>query len=428
MHQFLMFLIIIVLQTRKATRHSKPIRQCLSTNMAGKYSNTTVGLCFTAFVINITFLLLLVYCKLITTPNYTDYFKHQHYKVTDIIVANEIYNIISNKTLFKYNHQNDTIKYCANFSVIYLVEGYSIFETNDWYSLMYENDNNYMIFLYYNKESYFKDYNRLITLLNRTNSHKLKLLIICGFNTSQNVGQNIMLSYMFQYEKIMLNDCNFNYITFVDQDINLYGFNETNNDIIPLNNIYDYNIILNDFYSNFLLKYNPIIGIPHRIDYDHAYQSWPKIPKQYLGYKYLKVQYFDPMIGYYSRPLLNNNFLFPLYDKYDDICWWWCAMIEQVKLRMLFPFDKYNISIMYMKMAVTNSQHGEYPKHCGDPYGNWYTKISQFSQWMQKCNINVWGKNIIKLDGIWLKEISLQKYNYTKNNPKYYFDEFIACG
>eukprot|EP01084_Bolivina_argentea_P259314 437507_1 len=59
-------------------------------------------------------------------------------------------NMISNITLFKHNHQNETIKYYDNFSVMYLVEGYSFFDTEDWYSLMYENDNNYMIFLYYN--------------------------------------------------------------------------------------------------------------------------------------------------------------------------------------------------------------------------------------------------------------------------------------
>eukprot|EP01084_Bolivina_argentea_P259315 437509_1 len=389
-------------------------------------------------ILVITFLLLPIYFYSIVNlpdlPNTMD--THTQNIITnDIILIHYSKNIISNITLFKHNHQNETIKYYDNFSVMYLVEGYSFFDTEDWYSLMYENDNNYMIFLYYNTESYIKDQDRLMKLLNRVNSHQLKLLIICGFGTSYSEGRNVMLSYMFKYEKIMLNNCNFNYIAIVDEDIRLHGFDETNNNVIHLNNIFDYNNVLNDFYSNFLMKYNPIIGLPHRID-ARGFQILPKIPKQHLGYKYMKIQEFDPMIAYYSRPLLNNNFLFPLTDKYDYKCWWYGPLIMHIKLRMLFPFDKYDAAIMYMKMAVTNPGHGSYPKGCTKPgQGSlWYT---EFSQWINKylnvntsntinCNANTW-TSFIKHNKIMLKNMSLQKYNYSKNNPKHYFDEFDLC-
>eukprot|EP01084_Bolivina_argentea_P261321 441548_1 len=267
--------------------------------------------------------------------------------------------LINNEKSFKHGHTNETIKYCG-FNVLYVTQGNSLFESPYWYKLMFKNSNNFLIFLYYNRVSYNRDKNKLLTLLNKSNKIQTKLLIIVAYDVNYYEGKNLLLSYAFKYESIMLNNCHFNYICVLDADIELHKFDEINNQKTELETETDYSLVLNDFYFNFLDKYNPLIGVPHRIDPMRTYETMPRMPQQYLGYKYVNTELFDSMIAYYSRPLINNYFLFPWYTNYDFGCYWEGEELQRLKLRMLFPFSKYMASVMYMPTAVTNPGHSQF--------------------------------------------------------------------
>eukprot|EP01083_Nonionella_stella_P004499 13034_1 len=343
----------------------------------------------------------------------------------------DIITVTYNNGSFK-PYIDDPIIFCDEFNTLYLSQGPSIFELPHWYQSLYENDHNHMIFLYYNQTSFYNDRVKLSTLLASINQRRLKLVVVGAFNCSFAEGRNILLSYAFKYEHQMLQSkCNFNYVCLLDSDLQLVQFDEKHNNLIYPQNKSDYDAILDDFYFNFLAKYLPYVGIPHRVD-PVKFATYPNIP---IGFKYATVEVFDPMIAYYYRPLINNLFLFPLYTRYDATSWWWSGHIQRMKLRMLFPFEKYNATIMYMKTAVLNSEHSPYPRGL---YGLCEAIYPLFQQYIEKysskaCDINTTAMfNFIATPRAvtktrWLSNISVQQFDPKKNDPMQYLNEFDLC-
>ena len=338
------------------------------------------------------------------------------------------------------------ITFCDNeFNVVYLCQGKGIFDVPDWYKLFYQEDDSFLIFFYYDHKLLEKDESKLNILLNEINKNEMKLLIISSSlnkSISFAVGRNILLLSLFKYEAIMLkNKCNkyFNYASFIDADLELYkwNINKQENNEIELHNLSQYKPVLNDFYYNFLFKYQPFIGLPHRID-RAGFMIFPEYPnKNYVGFKYLYQELFDPMIAYYIRPLLNNRLLFPLYTKFDYRCWWWSGHIQRVKIKMLFPFKKnYSAAIAYLPIGIKNPGHTKYPTNCGNgpdhfvitfnDYINKYyhnkdkTECSSYNNTAQFIKWERMGRTL------YLNSISRQNYPFLKNDPDHYLDEFVC--
>ena len=245
---------------------------------------------------------------------------------------------------------------------------------------------------------------------------------------------------------MLKNKCNnhFNYICLIDHDLEIYRWdiNKFKNNVIELHNMTEYKSALDEFHLNFLLEYQPYIGLPHRID-KAGFMTFPAYPNEKcIGSKFLLQELFDAMIAYYIRPLLNNRFLFPLYSKYDYKCWWWSMNIQRFKMKMLFPYKKhFNVSLSYLPVAMKNPGHAVYPKDCGHGQDHF---VKNFKYLVEKyyhnntnhnnnteCALYYDQKQFSKWDFSarreYMKSIPKQKdYPLLKNHPDHYLDDFVC--